>query len=207
VLLLLAAEPATAAALASATAIAAGVCLNPVLYLSPMVGMPMTLLPATDLALLLLVAAAAAVAVSAGMRSGRAPPVRCPAGAAGFSLVGLPPAAALGALALLPNAPAADGSERVAARIAALPGLLAGLLPPAPVMRPAGLALRLAAAVLLLLLLAPASEPRSLAMCRLCADALLASTLLPLARTLLPAAPAPPAVAAARAAGLGVLLR
>jgi hypothetical protein len=207
VLLLLAAEPATAAALASATAIAAGVCLNPVLYLSPMVGMPMTLLPATDFALLLLVAAAA-VAVSAGIRSGRAPPMRCPAGATGFSLVGLPPAAALGALALLPNAPAADGSDRVAARIAALPGLLAGLLPPAPVMRPAGLALRLAAAVLLLLLLlAPASEPRSLAMCRLCADALLASTLLPLARTLLPGALAPPAVAAARAAGLGVLLR
>jgi hypothetical protein len=70
----------------------------------------------------------------------------------------------------------------------------------------------LAAAALLLLLpfLLPASEPRSLAMWRLCADVLLASTLLVLARTLLPGAPtalAPPAVAAARAAGLGVLLR
>jgi hypothetical protein len=64
----------------------------------------------------------------------------------------------------------------------------------------------LAAAVLLLLLLKPASEPRSLAMCRLCADVLLASTLLVLARALLPGVP-PAAVAAARAAGLGVLLR
>jgi hypothetical protein len=206
-----AAEPAAAAAaaLASATAAAAGVCLYPLLYLSCSVGMPMTLLAAVDLALLLLPPGAA---VSADRRSARGPPARCPTGATGLSFVGLPapPAANPGPLLLLPNAPAADGSERVAARIAAVPGLLAGLL--APGRRLAGLALRLAAAVLLLLLplLAPVSEPRSLAMWRLCAEVLLASTLLVLALTLLPGvapALAPPAAAAERAAGLGVLLR